>query len=289
MQNNFDNWCCRASSLGNIIAEKPALTPAQQRELNKLNDKVNSGKPLTELQIKKLGDIRAIEKQPRQLSKGAKTYLDGVFNELYYGRKRIDTGNKYTRKGNYTEQDVFDLYSLKTGRFVTSFKTHLNNEYIHGTPDVVLQSISTVIDAKSKWDLESFQKSELTKLYQWQGKGYNYLTGTTNFTLACGLVNAPLQELEKEKEKVYYWAGQPEGEDLLELMQQVERNMIFDFFKFQEENPDYNLATFDSDFETYTIDETERLRLFHDEYTAEDEKTIIESVKLAREYLNSKL
>jgi hypothetical protein len=103
------------------------------------------------------------------------------------------------------------------------------------------------------------------------------------------LVNAPLQELEKEKDKVYYWAGQPEGEELLDLMQQVERNMIFDFFKFQEENPDYNLATFDSDFEKYTIDETERLTLFHDEYTAEDEKTIIESVKLAREYLNSKL
>ena len=72
-------------------------------------------------------------------------------------------------------------------------------------------------------------------------------------------------------------------------MQQVERNMIFDFFKFQEENPDYNLATFDSDFETYTIDETDRLMLFDDEYTDEDEETIIDSVKLSREYLNLKL
>jgi hypothetical protein len=135
MQNNFDNWCCRASQLGNIIAEKPSLTQAQQREFNKLTDKINSGKPLTDLQIKKLGDLRAIEKQPRQIGKGAKTYLDGVFNELYYGRKRIDTGNKYTRKGNYTEQDVFDLYTLKTGRFVTSFKKHLKNKYVQGTPN----------------------------------------------------------------------------------------------------------------------------------------------------------
>src|SRR5690606_24137174 len=136
--------------------------------------------------------------------------------------------NKFVEKGNLVEEDALDLLSEIDG--VTYFKNdeHLENDWVRGTPDN--RQDGTVIDTKSNYDLDTFDKAELTKLYEYQIKTYLFLDNKKHGILAYCLVNTPLHRIEAERKSLWYAMGMPEEDnnDWLETVCQLERNMIFD-------------------------------------------------------------
>ena len=76
-----------------------------------------------------------------------------------------------------------------------------------------------------------------------------------------------------------------DNDEWLEAVMQLERNMIFDIPKFQEENPNY---TFYNPVLDFHIPAELRVKKFAVNLDSDDIKHIITRVKLAREYLCAK-
>ena len=139
-------------------------------------------------------------KDKRELSKTCKQYLkEWIFKQKYGRRKEI--GNKYTRKGNKTEQDGFQLIQdvLFKGRMLTKNKIQYEDDYFTGCPDIDVED--WIIDNKSSWNLFTFPMGETEvpeKDYDYQGKIYLRLANKQNFLLGYTLNDTPAEFIEDE-------------------------------------------------------------------------------------------
>lgn len=110
--------------------------------------------------------------------------------------------SKYTTKGNECEQAGIDLASRVFGwGLVEKNKEWRENEYITGTPDIVLAR--SIEDIKNAWSQDSFPffaKEYPTKYkqYEWQGDGYMDLWDKEEFGLVFTLNDAPERLIERE-------------------------------------------------------------------------------------------
>ena len=286
----FENWEERCSSLGNILTNKKVWTEENEKRVKELECErdlgINkNGNKVKWTQTKQDELEKLIDKRdgPDQLPAGAITHLEDVFRREFWGRERI-LNNKYLDKGKICEEDALDLKSKVDGQFYKKNKEKLSNGYIKGEPD---NRQDIIRDAKSNFDMESFDKAELTSQYEWQIKGYCWLDGKTKGELFYALVNNPWHQLEAEKKRVWYSMGMPEEQEerWQQVALQVEQNMIFDYEKFMKDNPNGDLIMQDN---RYDIPAKLRIKSFDVTLTQEDIDFIKSRALLAREWLINK-
>jgi len=186
------------------------------------------------------------------LSETCKGHLSDVFISKKYGR-RTDIVSRYMTKGTMVEEDSLTLYSRVKKKFYVKNEEHFTNEYISGTPDIILVDgamPTEIIDIKSAWDIHSFFRAkakELNKMYYWQLMGYMALTGATLGRIAYCLVNTPESLQDGERKSLWYKMGQPAGDnnEWIEACQELDRSMIYDDIPIAERV--YDLFTVERD------------------------------------------
>lgn len=140
------------------------------------------------------------------MGKTAKTYCENwVKEELYKRRKEFSS--KYTDKGNECEAASIDYAAEQFGwGLVTKNEQHFTDEYMTGTPDIILAD--SVEDIKNSWDCFTFPLFDTDipeKKYYWQGQVYMALTGKDRFGLVYTLMNAPDYLIEQEARRSADW------------------------------------------------------------------------------------
>lgn len=152
------------------------------------------------------------------LSETAKACLREIWIKETFGREKIETRSKFTDKGVSCESDSLELVKQVLG--VSYFKNNheLSNDWIKGTPDVVVKD-RHVIDIKTSWDIWTFaavdgEKAE--KDYFYQLLGYMWLTGLPVAKLMYCLVDTPEEIIADELFRLsfkYKEIGQNEEQD----------------------------------------------------------------------------
>lgn len=162
-----------------------------------------------------------------ELGETVKTYLREIWIMEVFGRQKYDTKNKYTDKGISCESDSLDL--VKNVLNQTYFKNNkeLSNEWIKGTPDVILKD--RIIDIKTPWDLWTFNAvndEKAFKDYYYQLLGYMWLTESEKSDLLYCLVNTPEEIIAKELYTLSF--RYPEINESDEAEAKYRANYVFD-------------------------------------------------------------
>lgn len=214
------------------------------------------------------------------LTKTAESHALEVMNRVLFKREPI-LENKYLMKGRLCEEDALQLVSNVLNIFLIKNKDRYTNDYIAGTPDYCEKF---VLDTKASWSMNTFERAEMTKEYEWQIKAYCWLTGHTKGVLAYTLVNAPAYMITDEIRKAWYSMNCPEDDDAnyIRVRQKIERNMIFDRGLFDKENPGYE---WQNEKWEWDMPEAMRVKFFKVEATQEDFDVIQEQVEKARTFL----
>jgi hypothetical protein len=262
----------RCSSLGKITVGaslKPLpLTEKQSIELAELREKNSQSQKRLELE-KKLVQIP----EPK-LTAGAKTYIESV----WYGQKfdfQKTFSNKFVQKGDKVEsRSIRELRKL--GIFATKNEQHFENEYIKGTPDILLNNPKCIIDTKNVYypDGLGFFEDEPLNDYIWQIHGYNFLTEREDGFIIKMLLNPPADILEKEVWN-YWKSGHNEGRPTEEFAMEIEEYFNFEKLPIEDRVKIYQIKT--------TQNEIDIIKKWTDlarEYMAElDEKNKCKNVK----------
>ena len=163
------------------------------------------------------------DKDAGNLSETAKTFVEDkwLFEQFGFAES---IKNVYMDKGNFCEQDSMDLVSqVVEGGFRSRYNTKLQNDYVIGTPDIVLTDC--VEDIKTSWNLKTFFNAELSKMYFAQAQCYMWLTGKEKYRLIYALVPTPQSMVLNECEKLVYKYGKNyDNEDYIKECQQIQRN-----------------------------------------------------------------
>jgi len=206
-----------------------------------------------------LGQLMTNDRSGKAMGETAKTLVRETWIGYKYGRWPA-VRSKYLTKGIMSEEDSLTLYTQHTGQIYVKNETNFKNDWITGTPDIV--DGDTVIDIKSPFDIWTFSKSEMTKDYEWQLRGYMMLTGAKNATLAYCLSDMPASMLSHELYMAQFdFAGGEADEAYQRHADQVSKN--------------YTYAD---------IPVSDRVKVFHLERDLDLEQKLIERVKEAREY-----
>lgn len=177
--------------------------------------------------------------EPRSKSEGlsetTKTHLVDVFVSNKYGRN-TDIQTKYTNKGMMVEEDAITLYSLYKGEYFEKNKHQFSNDFIKGSPDIILED--RVIDIKSSWDIFTFHRSKerINKMYYWQLQGYMALTGLERGTISYCLIDTPLILLNDEKRKLMWKMGalSDQSPDYLSACEELDKLMTYTDIPLEE-------------------------------------------------------
>lgn len=163
------------------------------------------------------------DKDAGNLSETAKTFVQDkwLFDTFGFAES---IKNQYMDKGNECEQDSMDLVTqVLEGGFRSRYNTKLQNDYVIGTPDIVLSDC--VEDIKTSWNLKTFFNAELSKMYYAQAQCYMWLTGKEKYRLIYSLVPTPQSMVLNECEKLVYKYGKNyDNEDYIAECQQIQRN-----------------------------------------------------------------
>lgn len=184
---------------------------------------------------------------------GELTYIKECFiGEMHDIRK--DISSKYFDKGNLCEQDAMQILqdALYPKSFVKSFKKHVSNDFIQGTPDVVMSDY--LYDIKNAYDRFTFANAEKTWEYEWQIKAYLWLTGKTKGRLFYTLTNMPEELIQDEERKLFY-SHRPkfistEQKEYLEACEELRKKLDFTKMAIHERFKLWEIELTDSDIET---------------------------------------
>jgi len=165
------------------------------------------------------------DKDAGLLGETAKTLVKDLWLKNNYGyRERIMTDEMY--KGLICEQDSMALVqSVLGGEFRKRFNQRIENDYIIGTPDIVLEHEDCIEDVKTSYTLKTFMNAELTPTYHTQGQCYMWLTGKRNYRLIYCLVPTPSEIILNEQKRLFYkFDCNEENKDYQEMCEQLEHN-----------------------------------------------------------------
>jgi hypothetical protein len=160
-----------------------------------------------------------------ELPKGAITYIHQWIKEQIYGLRKEFT-SKYTSKGNECELDSIELAANHYGwGMVSKNETTLWNDWIVGTPDLILSDL--VPDIKNAWDCFTFPlfDTSLQSDHEWQLTGYMDLSGKNKAAIINTLMDAPDKIVEKEAWMIARKNGLDEVDE--ELFQEVKVTMTY--------------------------------------------------------------
>ncbi|MFA5234153.1 MAG: hypothetical protein WC390_07120 [Sulfurimonas sp.] len=187
------------------------------------------------------------DKEAGNLSETTKTYIEELWLEHNYGYKENVMTDEML-KGLLCEQDSMKLVQNKFGgKFRIKNTKNYSNEYITGTPDIILEEEKIVEDIKCSFSVKTFFKAkaneeEINKNYFWQAQCYMALTGATKYRLIYCLVKTPDEIITELKKKLYYkfncdetnkdyqlWSEQIEINHNLDLIPEEKRIKVFEF------------------------------------------------------------
>jgi hypothetical protein len=138
------------------------------------------------------------------LSETTKTYLEEWMVEKKFGIRK-DISSKYLEKGLQMEDTAIQEYSKLFNVSATKNDEWFENDYITGTPDIILDN--KIVDIKcsfSAFTFPMFEKELPNKDYRYQLQGYMYLTGKTEAEIAYFLLNSPDSIIISEAKKILY-------------------------------------------------------------------------------------
>lgn len=206
----------RASSAAPLFLGEDGLTDAQAKRMKELSDrhasflveedpKLKKKFELTDNMRSELDGLLKINENLEngliELTKGAKTYIEGLVDEyVYQYRDSID--NKYTRKGLLVEDsddDDVNKSAIKIAGLVLFADYKKSDSYLtkgsfHGHPDIEDEDAEEIVDVKSSWNKKTFPKRPedgQNSQYEWQGKLYCYMKGWRKFKLCYVLMTTP--------------------------------------------------------------------------------------------------
>lgn len=285
---NFDKWTCRASGLSKIMG-KMGISEAQQATLATLDAKTTSGKALTENQKVEYNRLM-VKKMNPELPATAQSELRKAWRSAKYNRGFQFT-NKYVQKGIAQEEEAITLLSRTLDRPLFRWKKgRLNGKFFQGLPDVV--ELEAGFDTKCSWNLATFPfpGDDLESDYEWQNQAYMKLCDREVWYTTKVLVNTTERLLYNEKMKWFYALGSPDAdsEDFEEYERQareVEKDMIFDYARFQNHYPHHVLLHTPEEW-VYDIPPEDRIVFLKSERSEQMIKEAEERVVICRKYLN---
>jgi hypothetical protein len=212
----------------------------------------NAGALLTEPKLKS---------EAGQLSQTAKTMIEAMWLKNTFGYREMVTTDAMT-KGLRLEQESMALaQQVLGGAFRSKNRETLKNEFIIGTPDIILTDY--VEDIKTCYNLRTFFEAEPTKLYLTQAQCYMALTGRKYYRLIYCLVPNTDEAIIKECERVAWQYGRDyENQDYIDHCTQIKQNN--DCIK--------------------SIPPTQRVKVFEFSYDETVMDMLYRKVELAREY-----
>jgi hypothetical protein len=257
---------------------------------------INNDMNNTLFRASQLGKLMTDARTKSGLSETTKSALLEVYIQQKYNRYK-EISNKYIEKGLAVENDAIDMWRRHRGEIVFKNEEMFVNEYIKGTPDLLIKDDETglvvnVPDIKSSWDIHTFMdamKNDISKDYYWQGQAYCWLTGAPRATFCYVLVSAPIEMINDEKYRLSRRLNliDPQGDPVfLKKAKSIERNMIYDMPRFLREYPDANLET-PRDEWAFDIPIAERIHEKVVEFDADAIAKLQERVPMWREYLNT--
>jgi len=174
----------------------------------------NAGALLTEPKLKS---------EAGQLSLTAKTMIEAMWLKNTFGYREIITTDAMT-KGLRLEQESMALaQQVLGGAFRSKNRETLKNDFIIGTPDIILSDY--VEDIKTCYNLRTFFEAEPTKLYLTQAQCYMALTGRKSYRLIYCLVPNTDEAIIKECERVAWQYGRDyENQDYIDHCTQIKLN-----------------------------------------------------------------
>lgn len=178
----------------------------------------SAGDLLTEPKLKSDKDLGILSETAKSLVKKVWLYKQFGYTE--------DVLTDEMLKGILCEQESMGLVQkVLKGEFRVAFKKNLSNDYITGTPDIVLQKEDYVEDIKSSFNLRTFVDAEPNKLYETQAQCYMELTGKKHFRLIYCLVKTPESIITSQKTKWFYkFNCDSENEDYINVAMQIDHN-----------------------------------------------------------------
>lgn len=192
----------------------------------------------------------SLTKDQKQLSESAKKQIIKTYASQIRGR-HTKIKSKYLEKGLFREQDAVTLLSRMTNKFYKINKIRLINSFITGEPDLfdgedIHHAIET-LDTKCSWSYETFMESkfsELSDIYEWQGIGYEWLTGAEFHSVVYCLLNGTYNAINDEIRRLAWSMGVLDASvetdpKFIYECRQIEKNHIFDIHDFYTENTGY--------------------------------------------------
>lgn len=184
-----------------------------------------------------------------ELGETCKQHLTDCYVSEKYGRDK-EIVNKYVEKGTAVEEDSITLYSRVTKTMLRKNEDTLTNDYLTGTPDIILET--GVKDIKSSWDLFTFYANlgkAINKKYWWQLQGYMALTGKESAGLVYCLVNTPEKFISDAKRQLSWKMGliDPDvDENYIAGCEAIEKEMLFDDIPIEERYIEFVIKRDDS-------------------------------------------
>lgn len=159
------------------------------------------------------------------LSVGAKTYVRECWLRDTYGYSEPLVTPEIL-KGLLCEQDSIGLIQriIPVNEFRIKNKQRFENDYFSGLPDIVLNSVGIVEDAKTCWTLKTFSNVDLSKIHKAQGHAYMDLTGLKKCRFIYTLVNTPEILVVNEQQRFYHkFNGDTENPYYVECVEKIKR------------------------------------------------------------------
>lgn len=205
------------------------------------------------------------DKEAGNLSETAKSVIDELFLEKEYGYKN----HVYTEpilKGLLCEQDSMGLVqTVLGGEFRIKNKETFKDNFICGTPDIVLKKEDVIEDVKTSYDIKSFFNASLTDEYFWQGQGYMHLTCKKNYRLIYCLIDTPFEIVQEEQKRWFFKFGCDENNpQYKEICESIERNHSYKHIPIEK-----------------------RIKIFDFKYEPAKIEMMLKKVEKAREYYQS--
>lgn len=172
------------------------------------------------------------DKENGLLSETTKSYIEEIWLKNNYGYDEVVLTDEML-KGLLCEQDAMQLVQdvANDGIFREKYKDgQLSNEYIIGNPDILIKQdgIKIIEDTKCSFTIKTFFNAEMSKLYEWQLRGYMWLTGSRKARLRYALVDTPLEIIQELQKKAFFKFGCDENnKDYIRFCEQIERNHTF--------------------------------------------------------------
>lgn len=232
------------------------LSESQERELNKLQDKLDKGGNLTGLQVIKHAKLTGIEAYPEPTT-GMKSYCKKWMSEQVYKRKK-DVHSKYLDKGNFCEEwsiEFTNKYLLENNKKNEEYR---EDEFMCGTADVVNGGIDDIKNSYDTTTFPLFEEEIPNKDYEYQLNGYMHLWNKKTARLIYTLNDLPGHLIEKEARQMSYRNG----------------GSWEDYFTACKEHFTYD-----------DIPAEYKIKIFHLEYNKDLIEEVQERVLLCREYI----